>query len=68
MANMAASLQVEDITDDAVLARHEAMELEERRKFRCPPSATRGLRGRRTDSRAESSGANTPGEFRSFLA
>ncbi|KAF4517630.1 hypothetical protein B566_EDAN002861 [Ephemera danica] len=51
--------EVEDISDEAVTARHDALEMEERRKFRCPPS-TRGLRGRRTDSRAESSGANTP--------
>ncbi|XP_059473911.1 KAT8 regulatory NSL complex subunit 1 [Neocloeon triangulifer] len=51
--------EVEDISDEAVGSRHEPLELEERRKFRCVPQ--RGaVRGRRTDSRAESSGANTP--------
>jgi len=56
-------LQVEDISDEAMFLRHEPLEMDERRKFRCAPrnSIRGGVRARRTDSRAESSGANTPG-------
>lgn len=62
------SSEVEDISDEAVGQRHEPLEAEERRKFRCVPRGHRGaaggaVRARRTDSRAESSGANTPGHF-----
>lgn len=68
------SSEVEDISDEAVGLRHEPLEADERRKFRCVPrgghrgaAAAAGAAGgavramRRTDSRAESSGANTPG-------
>jgi hypothetical protein len=55
-------LQIEDINEDIIAKRHEPLEMEERIKFRCPPTSARGLRARRTDSRAESSGANTPGK------
>ncbi|CAB3382564.1 Hypothetical predicted protein [Cloeon dipterum] len=51
--------EVEDISDEAVTLRHEPLELEERRKFRCVPQRS-AARNKRTDSRAESSGANTP--------
>lgn len=68
--------EFEDISDEAVGQRHEPLEADERRKFRCVPRGHRGAAGgaaggapgggavramRRTDSRAESSGANTPG-------
>ena len=57
----------EDVSEDACVARHERSEVEERRKFmsylKQPSGSARG-RSRRVDhildSRAESSGANTP--------
>lgn len=53
----------EDISDDAMVLRHERALTEERRKFQTYlkfPWSTRSRANRRIDSRAESSGANTP--------
>lgn len=53
----------EDISDDAMVMRHERALTEERRKFQTYlkfPWSTRSRANRRIDSRAESSGANTP--------
>ncbi|XP_065361059.1 uncharacterized protein nsl1 isoform X2 [Calliphora vicina] len=53
----------EDICDDAMFLRHERALTEERRKFQTYlkfPWSTRSRANRRIDSRAESSGANTP--------
>ncbi|XP_053967127.1 uncharacterized protein LOC128868707 isoform X2 [Anastrepha ludens] len=53
----------EDITDDAIMLKHERALAEERRKFKTYlkfPWSTRSRANRRIDSRAESSGANTP--------
>lgn len=53
----------EDISDDAMFLRHEKALTEERRKFQTYlkfPWSTRSRANRRIDSRAESSGANTP--------
>lgn len=53
----------EDISDDAIFLRHERALTEERRKFQTYlkfPWSTRSRANRRIDSRAESSGANTP--------
>lgn len=53
----------EDISDDAMFLRHERALTEERRKFQTYlkfPWSTRSRANRRIDSRAESSGANTP--------
>lgn len=53
---------VEDMSEETISQRHERCELEERKKFMSYiklPYSGRG-RARRTDSRAESSGANTP--------
>uniref|UniRef100_A0A1I8PXL1 PEHE domain-containing protein n=1 Tax=Stomoxys calcitrans TaxID=35570 RepID=A0A1I8PXL1_STOCA len=53
----------EDISDDAMILRHERALTEERRKFQTYlkfPWSTRSRANRRIDSRAESSGANTP--------
>lgn len=62
--------QVEDVSEEAVAARHERSEVEERRKFmsylKAPAGVRRADRAPRRadhhllDSRAESSGANTP--------
>ena len=59
--------EVEDVSDEACVARHDRSELEERRKFMSYLKQPAGMsRGRRrvdqVDSRAESSGANTPTE------
>ncbi|XP_075146762.1 non-specific lethal 1 isoform X2 [Haematobia irritans] len=54
---------IEDISDDAMILRHEKALTEERRKFQTYlkfPWSTRSRANRRIDSRAESSGANTP--------
>lgn len=55
---------MEDVADDTVSVRHEKCEHEERKKFlsyiKFPLTAGRSRANRRTDSRAESSGANTP--------
>lgn len=54
----------EDVSDEAVVERHARCEDAERRKFMSYiklPLVARGRANRRTDSRAESSGANTPG-------
>lgn len=53
----------EDISDEAMILRHERALIEERRKFQTFlkfPYSTRSRANRRIDSRAESSGANTP--------
>ncbi|KAK7870995.1 hypothetical protein R5R35_012190 [Gryllus longicercus] len=53
---------VEDMCEDTIALRHDRCEIEERKKFMSYiklPYSGRG-RTRRTDSRAESSGANTP--------
>ncbi|XP_056642788.1 KAT8 regulatory NSL complex subunit 1 [Diorhabda sublineata] len=55
---------VEDLTEDSVIARHDRSEYEEKRRFlsylKLPPGSGRARHHRRTDSRAESSGGNTP--------
>ncbi|KAJ8921484.1 hypothetical protein NQ315_003102 [Exocentrus adspersus] len=55
---------VEDLTDDSVIARHERSEYEEKKRFlsylKLPIGYGRSRSHKRTDSRAESSGANTP--------
>lgn len=55
---------MEDISDDTVALRHDKCEHDERKKFlsyiKFPLSAGRSRANRRADSRAESSGANTP--------
>ncbi|CAH1390885.1 unnamed protein product [Nezara viridula] len=55
----------EDISDEAAIARHERCEVDEKKKFlsylKLPNSGMgRGRGQRRTDSRADSSGPNTP--------
>ncbi|KAH8389384.1 hypothetical protein KR200_002326 [Drosophila serrata] len=53
----------EDLSDEAFIARHQRALLEERRRFETFlkfPWSTRSRANRRADSRAESSGANTP--------
>ncbi|CAG9817137.1 unnamed protein product [Phaedon cochleariae] len=56
----------EDTSEEAVLARHDRSEYDEKKRFlsylKMPPGGqtTRGRSHRRTDSRAESSEANTP--------
>ncbi|KAI5706902.1 hypothetical protein M8J76_014106 [Diaphorina citri] len=55
--------EVEDISDETLMRRHEKYELEERKKFRSyvlPGYNISRRAHKRTDSRAESSGANTP--------
>lgn len=55
--------EFEDTSDEAILIRHERALIEERKKFQTYlkyPWSTRSRANRRTDSRAESSGANTP--------
>lgn len=56
------ALDEEDISDETILVKHERALLDERKKFQTymkfPWSRPRA--NRRTDSRAESSGANTP--------
>ncbi|XP_050341950.1 serine-rich adhesin for platelets isoform X1 [Bactrocera neohumeralis] len=55
--------ETEDISDETVKLRHERALVEERRKFQTYlkyPWSTRSRANRRIDSRAESSGANTP--------
>jgi hypothetical protein len=57
---------VEDISDETLMRRHEKYELEERKKFRSyvlPGYNISRRAHKRTDSRAESSGANTPGKY-----
>lgn len=55
---------MEDLTDEAVVARHEKCEHDEKKKFlsylKLPVGYGRSRSHKRTDSRAESSGANTP--------
>ena len=56
---------VEDVSEEACISRHDRSEVEERKKFmsylKQPPGASRGRRRvDHIDSRAESSGANTP--------
>lgn len=53
----------EDTSDEAYIARHQRALIEERRRFETFlkfPWSTRSRANRRVDSRAESSGANTP--------
>ncbi|KAH8359962.1 hypothetical protein KR093_009786 [Drosophila rubida] len=55
--------QTEDISDEAYIARHQVALAEERRRFEAYlkfPGSSRSRANRRADSRAESSGANTP--------
>lgn len=56
--------EIEDISDETIIVKHERALQEERRKFQTFlkfPWSTRSRANRRTDSRAdESSGANTP--------
>lgn len=55
--------EIEDISDETIKLRHERALVEERRKFQTYlkyPWSTRSRANRRIDSRAESSGANTP--------
>ncbi|XP_034488559.1 uncharacterized protein LOC117792499 [Drosophila innubila] len=55
--------EVEDISDEAYIVRHQRALIEERRRFETYlrfPWSTRSRANRRADSRAESSGANTP--------
>ncbi|KDR09917.1 hypothetical protein L798_00354, partial [Zootermopsis nevadensis] len=55
---------VEDLNEDTITARHDRCEVEEKKKFMSYiklPHTGRTRAHRRTDSRAESSGANTPG-------
>ncbi|XP_020715222.1 uncharacterized protein LOC101460170 isoform X2 [Ceratitis capitata] len=55
--------ETEDISNETVMLRHERALAEERRKFKTYlkyPWSTRSRANRRIDSRAESSGANTP--------
>jgi KAT8 regulatory NSL complex subunit 1 len=54
---------VEDLNEETISARHDRCELEEKKKFMSYiklPHSGRTRAHRRTDSRAESSGANTP--------
>ncbi|XP_018324229.1 KAT8 regulatory NSL complex subunit 1 [Agrilus planipennis] len=55
---------VEDLSEEALLARHEKSEHEEKKKFlsylKFPVGSGRSRSHKRTDSRAESSGGNTP--------
>ena len=57
---------MEDVSEEACTGRHDRSEVEERKKFmsylKQPPGASRGRRrvDHVSDSRAESSGANTP--------
>ncbi|KAL7727291.1 hypothetical protein ACLKA6_016043 [Drosophila palustris] len=55
--------EIEDISDEAYIVRHQRALIEERRRFETYlrfPWSTRSRANRRADSRAESSGANTP--------
>lgn len=56
--------KVEDLTDEAVVTRHDKCEHDEKKKFlsylKLPLGYGRSRSHKRTDSRAESSGANTP--------
>lgn len=55
---------MEDLTEEAVVARHDRCEHEEKKRFlsylKIPVGYGRSRYHKRTDSRAESSGANTP--------
>lgn len=54
---------VEDLNEDTIMARHDRCEIEEKKKFMSYiklPHTGRSRAHRRADSRAESSGANTP--------
>lgn len=55
---------MEDLTEEAVQARHDKCEHDEKKKFlsylKLPLGYGRSRSHKRTDSRAESSGANTP--------
>jgi KAT8 regulatory NSL complex subunit 1 len=59
------NLQNEDLTEEILVNRHEKCEQEEKKKFstylKLPNSMARPRGQRRADSRAESSGGNTPG-------
>ncbi|RZF38261.1 hypothetical protein LSTR_LSTR008984 [Laodelphax striatellus] len=53
----------EDMSEETLIERHERCEIDEKKKFSTYlklPNSMRGRGHRRTDSRAESSGANTP--------
>lgn len=56
--------QVEDLSEDAVIARHDRSEHDEKKRFlsymKFPPGYGRQRSHKRHDSLAESSGANTP--------
>ncbi|XP_054265677.1 KAT8 regulatory NSL complex subunit 1 isoform X2 [Macrosteles quadrilineatus] len=56
--------EAEDLTEEGLISRHEKCEQEERKKFstylKLPNSMARSRSHRRADSRAESSGGNTP--------
>ncbi|CAH1184596.1 unnamed protein product [Phyllotreta striolata] len=56
--------ETEDVSDEAVIARHDRSEYEEKKRFlsylKLPLGYGRSRSHKRTDSRAESSGGNTP--------
>ncbi|CAH1107968.1 unnamed protein product [Psylliodes chrysocephalus] len=56
--------EVEDVSEDAVISRHDRCEYDEKKRFlsylKFPLGHGRSRSHRRTDSRAESSGGNTP--------
>lgn len=57
--------KIEDLSDETLGLRHDRCEAEEKKKFMSYiklPYSGRSRSHRRTDSRAESSGANTPGK------
>jgi len=59
-------VQVEDVSDETIIQRHERCEIDEKKRFLAyvkNPHTGRARMHRRTDSRAGSSGANTPGNF-----
>lgn len=57
---------MEDLTEEMLVSRHDRCEVEEKKKFlsylKLPNSMARPRGYRRADSRAESSGGNTPGK------
>lgn len=57
-------MQAEDLSEDAVITRHDKCEHDEKKKFlsylKLPIGYGRSRSHKRTDSRAESSGGNTP--------
>lgn len=62
---------MEDMSEETIISRHDRCEQEEKKKFssylKLPNSMVRSRGHRRTDSRAESSGANTPGKSEAFI-